>query len=845
MNKQIFAVTLAIVLMSGQLNVWAQSSDDEKKYGDMSREEKAEFIRQKIGPGFNPDNIEMSADGKTAVIKSGKGTLTTNSNIKVSMKGGQADASLYTGEINIGGESRIKTKSGEEAHFLSGTVKIVNGEIVSLKDASFIGKLNGNDIAGSSLNFDSSTGILTTDKGGRFGVLLLKGQDASYYEFSSKGSEHVTAKLTIDGPTISGNEIVVTNTKTKQVIAQFSGTATFHNQGLVTINDAAYTEFINGKKYSTYVTKNTGLDTNLQVVNGIPQSKCSSRSEISCIERDPTGKYIVLVAKSNADIKVSNHDGTATNPIIPAIKDNSKILFQSSNGQGTVSLLFSREPMKIVQGDISQHSLKVTVGYFDPAKTNGCYTQVYGSAYQINGACLGQNFNEELRKIVDKYNAQVLSIGIGDFAGVKSLFTRLTQPLPADMKSKLEDGKMKVEDAVYSKGLGLTQEQAVVFIKLCGSDVEGDSCQNKEFKDASAVYNEVKGLKFSSALEATSYSQLRIDGKTQEEALDGYAGKSSELEAKYFQIMREMGYWGVNPVDKNIKTTSCIDFCTLPLENAYRTLGYNIAEMYTPREIGGKKWSGKAMGTVLGQNLQENYGWEAIYANPDTKNPDDMRYYLNSRGEKKRYGDEHVFSAAQAARDQPYYGINVDQLLVNYAPNDLQKAQDTPKKSETRFPILLGTSEQITEARSDALALGRGEVKLEEAMAKYGLSKYQFGSAFSENLNGKVVEALSGMKTKTAQDDAVYNKLLANPDFNSGVGIARGGEHVFAVVKEISPLTNKPELFIYENHWNENPNSAELFEKTPLKKWKGYGSFVIMVPPGTIKKQPTMVAQAP
>jgi len=129
MNKQIFAVTLAIVLMSGQLNVWAQSSDDEKKYGDMSREEKAEFIRQKIGPGFNPDNIEMSADGKTAVIKSGKGTLTTNSNIKVSMKGGQADASLYTGEINIGGESRIKTKSGEEAHFLSGTVKIVNGEI--------------------------------------------------------------------------------------------------------------------------------------------------------------------------------------------------------------------------------------------------------------------------------------------------------------------------------------------------------------------------------------------------------------------------------------------------------------------------------------------------------------------------------------------------------------------------------------------------------------------------------------------------------------------------------------------------------------------------------------------
>lgn len=113
---------------------------------------------------------------------------------------------------------------------------------------------------------------------------------------------------------------------------------------------------------------------------------------------------------------------------------------------------------------------------------------------------------------------------------------------------------------------------------------------------------------------------------------------------------------GTTP-NANFKENSCIGWAMENVGAAYAAAGKSARW----REIQGIVASKGSKGTDLAKELQKD-GWQAIYWNPDAKNPNDGN-------------QEHSFSASQVARGKPYYGVNIDAQVVNYRPTDPAKTQ--------------------------------------------------------------------------------------------------------------------------------------------------------------------------
>lgn len=102
----------------------------------------------------------------------------------------------------------------------------------------------------------------------------------------------------------------------------------------------------------------------------------------------------------------------------------------------------------------------------------------------------------------------------------------------------------------------------------------------------------------------------------------------------------------------NFKESSCIGWAMDNVGAAYAAAG----KTGRWNEILGIVAAKGSKGTDLAKELQKD-GWQAVYWNPDAKNPNDGN-------------QEHSFSASQVAKGKPYYGINIDAQVTNYRPTE-------------------------------------------------------------------------------------------------------------------------------------------------------------------------------
>lgn len=111
---------------------------------------------------------------------------------------------------------------------------------------------------------------------------------------------------------------------------------------------------------------------------------------------------------------------------------------------------------------------------------------------------------------------------------------------------------------------------------------------------------------------------------------------------------------GTTP-NANFKESSCIGWAMENVGAAYAAAGKSArwSEIMSIVAAKGSK------GTDLAKELQKD-GWQAIYWNPDAKNPNDGNA-------------EHSFSATQVARGKGYYGIEITASVQNYRPTDPTK----------------------------------------------------------------------------------------------------------------------------------------------------------------------------
>lgn len=117
------------------------------------------------------------------------------------------------------------------------------------------------------------------------------------------------------------------------------------------------------------------------------------------------------------------------------------------------------------------------------------------------------------------------------------------------------------------------------------------------------------------------------------------------------QWLQENAKPGQTP-PSGLKESSCIGWALEHVGAAYAAAGKS--ERW--REIYSTVTRNGAKGTDLAKELQKD-GWKAIYWNPDAKKPAD--------------GDnEHSFSAAQVRRGNGYYGVKVDDSVVNFRPTE-------------------------------------------------------------------------------------------------------------------------------------------------------------------------------
>jgi hypothetical protein len=105
------------------------------------------------------------------------------------------------------------------------------------------------------------------------------------------------------------------------------------------------------------------------------------------------------------------------------------------------------------------------------------------------------------------------------------------------------------------------------------------------------------------------------------------------------------------------RESDCMQWSMEVLESAYSSAGRRSRWLEIAAEV--TRHSGR--GDILAKELRKD-GWMSVYWNPDTRQPRD--------------GDaEHSFTAAKAARGEPYYGVPVDGNVVDYAPSHGGAAQ--------------------------------------------------------------------------------------------------------------------------------------------------------------------------
>lgn len=115
---------------------------------------------------------------------------------------------------------------------------------------------------------------------------------------------------------------------------------------------------------------------------------------------------------------------------------------------------------------------------------------------------------------------------------------------------------------------------------------------------------------------------------------------------------------GTNPPQASeLKESSCIGWAMENVKAAYVNAGK--AERWS--EIERTVYAKGTKGTDLAKELQKD-GWEAVYWNPDARNPNDGNA-------------EHSYTAAITKRGQPYYGININHRVVDYRPTEGQNTQ--------------------------------------------------------------------------------------------------------------------------------------------------------------------------
>lgn len=151
---------------------------------------------------------------------------------------------------------------------------------------------------------------------------------------------------------------------------------------------------------------------------------------------------------------------------------------------------------------------------------------------------------------------------------------------------------------------------------------------------------------------------------------DHSSWKSMSAEEKK-QWITDNAKEGVTPPSpSSIKESSCIGWAMENVGAAYAAAGKSDRWAEIQRAVVAKG----SRGTVLAAELKKD-GWQAIYWNPDAKNPSDGLA-------------EHSFSASQVAKGKGYYGIEVDGQVINYRPTEgkntkldnsgLEKLKDIP-----------------------------------------------------------------------------------------------------------------------------------------------------------------------
>jgi len=93
--------------------------------------------------------------------------------------------------------------------------------------------------------------------------------------------------------------------------------------------------------------------------------------------------------------------------------------------------------------------------------------------------------------------------------------------------------------------------------------------------------------------------------------------------------------------------TDCITYVINVVSYAFEKAGDKAA-------AGKVKGLGK-LGTELAAYLVKSHKWKAVYINPDVNHPRDKSY-------------EHVMTYKTVMGKSPYYGIAIDQTVVNYTP---------------------------------------------------------------------------------------------------------------------------------------------------------------------------------
>jgi hypothetical protein len=133
---------------------------------------------------------------------------------------------------------------------------------------------------------------------------------------------------------------------------------------------------------------------------------------------------------------------------------------------------------------------------------------------------------------------------------------------------------------------------------------------------------------------------------------DHSAWKSMDANAKKEWIEANLKPGATPPPVSSIKENSCIGWALENLGAAYAAAGKS--ERWNEiRQIVISKGS---KGIDLAKELKKD-GWQAIYWNPDTRNPSDGN-------------PEHSFTALQVSRGNGYYGVAVDAQVVNYRPTE-------------------------------------------------------------------------------------------------------------------------------------------------------------------------------